>query len=153
MELIKDYDCTIEYHRGKANVVADALSRKSRSGVSSLNTVRVTLLKEFKNSAASLKVTGTGTLLAHFQLRPKLVDEVIRKQITDPVINKLIEEVKAQQRVDFELRPDGVLLKQDRIYVPRDEEVKQAILEEAHSSAYAMHPGSTKMYKTLRKFY
>ena len=37
--------------------------------------------------------------------------------------------------------------------MPRDEEVKQAILEEAHSSAYAMHPGSTKMYRTLRKFY
>ena len=52
----------------------------------------------------------------------------------------MIEEVKAQQRVDFELIPDGVLLKQDRIYVPRDVEVKQAILEEAHSSAYAMHP-------------
>ena len=29
MELIKDYDCVIDYHLGKANVVADALSRKS----------------------------------------------------------------------------------------------------------------------------
>ena len=28
MELLKDYDCTIEYHPGKANVVADALSSK-----------------------------------------------------------------------------------------------------------------------------
>jgi len=66
LELIKDYDCTIEYHQGKANVVADALSRKSRGGMSSLNAVEVTMLKEFKSSAASLKVIDKGTLLAHF---------------------------------------------------------------------------------------
>ena len=29
IELLKDYDCIIQYHRGKANVVADALSKKS----------------------------------------------------------------------------------------------------------------------------
>ncbi|CAA0824111.1 Unknown protein, partial [Striga hermonthica] len=28
LELVKDYDCTIQYHMGKTNVVADALSRK-----------------------------------------------------------------------------------------------------------------------------
>jgi hypothetical protein len=33
LELIKDYDCCIFYHPGKANVVADALSRKSQGGV------------------------------------------------------------------------------------------------------------------------
>ena len=29
LELIKDYDCEINYHPGKANTVADVLSRKS----------------------------------------------------------------------------------------------------------------------------
>jgi len=55
LELIKDYDCTIEYHPRKANVMVDALSRKSRGGTSSLNAIRVTLLKEFRSNAASLK--------------------------------------------------------------------------------------------------
>ena len=37
MELIKDYDCMIDYHSGKANVVADALSRKSVQTLQALN--------------------------------------------------------------------------------------------------------------------
>lgn len=36
MELIKDYDFTLEYHQGKANVVADALGRKPRGVVASV---------------------------------------------------------------------------------------------------------------------
>ena len=37
MELIKDYDCVIDYHPGKANVVADAMSRKSVQTLRALN--------------------------------------------------------------------------------------------------------------------
>ena len=37
MELIKDYDCVIDYHPGKANVVANALSIKSMQMFRALN--------------------------------------------------------------------------------------------------------------------
>ena len=111
--------------------------------------VKVALLKEFRNGAASLRIASDEALLAHFKLRPKLVDKVVKKQLEDPIIRKLLEEVKVQQRVDFKLRSDGALLKHGKIYVPKDTNVKHAILEEAHSSAYAMHPSSTKMYRTL----
>ncbi|EOX99710.1 Uncharacterized protein TCM_008507 [Theobroma cacao] len=41
----------------------------------------------------------------------------------------------------------------DRVCVPEGNQLRQAIMEEAHSSAYALHPGSTKMYKTIRENY
>ena len=37
MELIKDYDCVNNYHPGKANVVADAMSRKLVQTLRALN--------------------------------------------------------------------------------------------------------------------
>ena len=37
--------------------------------------------------------------------------------------------------------------------MPEYGELKRDIMEEAHSSAYAMHPGSTKMYRTLKEHY
>ncbi|EOX94220.1 Uncharacterized protein TCM_003746 [Theobroma cacao] len=41
----------------------------------------------------------------------------------------------------------------DRVCVPEGNQLRQAIMEEAHSSAYALHPGSTKMYRTIRENY
>ena len=40
-----------------------------------------------------------------------------------------------------------------RIYVPDKEELRRKILKEAHCSAYAMHPESTKIYQNLKENY
>ncbi|KAL0540156.1 hypothetical protein IC582_024386 [Cucumis melo] len=153
LELIKDYDCTIEYHPGKANVVADALSRKSRLPKSALCGIRVALLNELRGSKAVVTTEDSGSLLAQFQVRSSLVTEIVRRQSEDSNLQKKFEKSKKGLEVEFELRTDGAIVKQGRLCVPNISELKNAILEEAHSSAYPMHPGSTKMYRTLKKTY
>ncbi|CAN6712498.1 unnamed protein product [Malus baccata var. baccata] len=55
---------------------------------------------------------------------------------------------------DFGIREtDGMLMQESRMYVSNNAELKKEILDEAHISAYAMHPGGTKMYHTIRPFY
>ena len=63
MELIKDYDCMIDYHQGKANVVADALSRKIVQMLQALN--------------AQLSLTDDGTVVAELILKPNLLNRVL----------------------------------------------------------------------------
>ena len=61
--------------------------------------------------------------------------------------------VEEGEQSDFSIRDDGALVIGSRLCVPATEELKRQILEEAHSSAYAMHPGSTKMYRALKEYY
>ena len=61
--------------------------------------------------------------------------------------------VEEGEQSDFAIRDDGALVIGSRLCVPATEELKRQILEEGHSSAYAMHPGSTKMYRTLKEYY
>ena len=65
IELLKDYDCSIEYHPCKANVVADALSRRT--------------VAKLKAVFARLSLYDNGSLLAELQVRPTWVEQ-IKKQ-------------------------------------------------------------------------
>ena len=83
-----------------------------------------------------------------------MVDRVRETLYDDPSIVRLIERAKNGAAVNFSVRRDGSLLFKSRLCVPkRNEELKIEILEEAHSSAYAAHPGSTKMYRILKDYY
>ena len=75
MELLKDYDCTILYHPGKANVVADALSRKSMGSLAHVSVHQRPLVKEVReclNDGVMLSISKAGEMIAHVQVRSSL---------------------------------------------------------------------------------
>ncbi|XP_068331552.1 uncharacterized protein [Pyrus communis] len=78
IELLSDYDCTIEHHPGRANVVANALSRKSQGRINALDASRILLLADLRSTGVKLGVANQEeALLASFQVRPILIDRVL----------------------------------------------------------------------------
>ena len=136
MELIKDYGCVIDYHPGKANVVADALSRKTVQTLRALN--------------ANLSLSDDGTVVAELVARPNLLNRVLEAQKKDEKISAIIDQIRDGKETEFTVNENGVLCYKARVCVPDDDELRKAILEEAHSGSFAIHPGSTKMYQDLK---
>ncbi|XP_055824360.1 uncharacterized protein LOC129892848 [Solanum dulcamara] len=77
LELIKDYDCTIDYHPGKANVVADALSCKS---FASLHMNPFPLLLELRAMYVYFTLDSYGSVVANLQVKPTLREQVKEAQ-------------------------------------------------------------------------
>jgi hypothetical protein len=76
MELIKDYDCIIDYHPGKANVVADALSRKNKAFIGGLLVRGDKELLELGGLNVHLDVTSGGMLLATLVLQSDMREKI-----------------------------------------------------------------------------
>ena len=74
--MIKDYDLVIDYHLGKANVVANALSRKSSFTLAHIRTVYVPLLLDLKTLEITLDCDYHGALVANFMVRSTLIDQM-----------------------------------------------------------------------------
>ena len=106
------------------------------------------LLVDLRAFGMIVEVEDSRALLDTFHVIPLLVDQIWAGQLQDPQMIKLKEEIEKGKKAEFQIRDEGMIVKGQRMCVPEYGELKREIMEEAHSSAYAMHPGSTKMYKT-----
>jgi hypothetical protein len=150
LELIKDYDLEVHYHPSKANVAADALSRKTYCSCLSVEAFNETLYWEMRK--LNLEIIPQGSL-NHLSVEATLRDNIVLAQQRNKgigIIKQKITQGEGKYKC-FRIDLEGVLWFNERIVVPKDHKLRKQILDEAHLSKFSMHPGSTKMYQDLKK--
>jgi ribonuclease HI len=147
LELIKDYNLNIEYHPGKANVVADALSRKNYCNNLMVRDEQPELFDELER--LKLEIIEQGHLNT-LTIKYNLEDQIRKAQKQCPELQKLKRTMRVGKGMDYRVDDRGTLWLKDRICVPQDQGIHTEILGEAHNSKYAIHLGCTTMYQDLK---
>ncbi|GKA67930.1 putative reverse transcriptase domain-containing protein [Tanacetum coccineum] len=128
LELLSDYDCELRYHPGKANVVADALSRKCRPKPLRVRALVMTI-------GLNLPVQ-----ILNAQVEARKEENYGTEDLCGMIKN-------------LEPRADGTLCLKNRSWIPCFGNLRALIMHESHKSKYSIHPGSDKMYQDLKKLY
>ncbi len=130
------------YHPGKANVVADALSRKGQTEALPPSTItqQDQLIAEFSRMRLEVVPAGATTRLFAFEVKPTLLEEILEGQRADEQLQRVKEKTLPEQG-GFSVGTDDVVRFRGRICVPDLPELKDKILTEAHCAPYVAHPG------------
>ncbi|GJX68706.1 hypothetical protein Tco_0304433 [Tanacetum coccineum] len=134
LELLSDYDCEIRYHPGKANVVADALSRKERIKPLIVRVLVMTIGLDLPKQILNAQTKA--------QKLENLKNEDVRGMIRKDIPKEKLEP-----------RTDGTLCLNGRSWLPGYGDLRTVFMHESHKSKYSIHSGSDKMYRDMKKLY
>nr|GEZ99581.1 putative reverse transcriptase domain-containing protein [Tanacetum cinerariifolium] len=138
--VLNDYDCEIRYHSGKANVVADALSRKER-----IKPLRIRALVMMIGLDLSNQILGAQTKAK----KP----ENLKKEDVGGVLIENSKDPEKFRKEKLEPRTDGTLCLNNRSWLPCYGDLRALIMHESYKSKYSVHPGFDKMYQDLKQLY
>ncbi|GJV83437.1 putative reverse transcriptase domain-containing protein [Tanacetum coccineum] len=140
LELLSDYDCDIRYHPGKANVVADALSRKEREPPLRVRALVMTISLDLPKQILNAQTEAR---------KP----ENIKNEDVGGMLVENAKNLEAIRTEKLEPRADGTLCLNGRSWLPCYGDLRTVIMHESHKSKYSIHPGSDKMYQDMKKLY
>ena len=78
---------------------------------------------------------------------------MLEAQKKDEKISAIVSQIGNDKEIEFIVNENEVLYYKDRVCVPNDNDLRKAILEEAHNGSFSINPGSTKMYQDLKVSY
>ena len=118
MEFLEDYDFTLHYHLGKANVVADALSQKSRGLLASIDSREWRMLETVGQFGLQYSEQTQGTL-GSLVATPSLLSRVIESQGQDAEILSIRDRVQSGTGDEgWTVHSDGSLRYRGQVVVP-----------------------------------